>query len=186
MKFEHILQIYWTKGLFFGGKLFYTNKTFSELEKFTPGLGFRNKIKLLNRLELSDSMVISKLNVTSFKDLYKKNVVPFLNNYYSQINSVNNQIDNLVLLNIVRLYLTKTFKGKCHLLGKPVRGQRSWSNGWTSYKYNTILRKFVTETKLKLSKTKKIEKINYKLIKKKYGVKKVTKNKSIKKKLLWL
>jgi hypothetical protein len=78
----------------------------------------------------------------------------------------------MILLNIIRLYLTKTFRGKCHLLGKPVKGQRSWSNGWTSYKYNTILRKFVTETKSKLFKTKKIEKINYKFIKKSMVVKK--------------
>jgi len=75
------------------------------------------------------------------------------------------------------MYLIKVYKGKCHLVGKPVRGQRTWSNAWTSFKRNLILRKFVSEIKLKLSKEKKPEKINYKLIKKKYGIKKTLKKK---------
>ena len=186
MKFEHILQIYWTKGLFFGGKLFYTNRMFYELNYFTPGLGLCSKLILLRRLELNNSVEVNTTHLTSFKNKYKKNLVYLLNNYYSQINSVNNQLDNLLLLNIIKLYLTKTYRGRCHLLGKPVRGQRTWSNAWTSYKYNTTLRRFVSETRSKLSKDKKIEKINYKLIKKKYGVKKSFKKKIGKKTILWL
>lgn len=172
--------------MFFGGRLFYTNRTFSELKECTPGLGIKNKSQLLKRLELTNSIGVNKTDVIAFKSLYKVNLIPFLNNYYSQINSVNNQVNNLILLNITRLYLTKTYRGKCHLLGKPTNGQRSWSNGWTSYKCNTTLRKFVTETRLKLAKTKKVEKINYKLIKKKYGTKNIRKRKLIKKQLLWL
>lgn len=159
---------------------------FYELKQSTPGLGLKHKITLLKRLELTNSTKTNLTYVNSFKSLYKKNLVFLLNSYYSQISSVNDQLNNLLLLNIVRLYLTKTFKGKCHLLGKPTRGQRTWSNGWTSYKYNLILRRFVSETKSKLSKDKKIEKINYKLIKKKYGIKKTFKKKVTKKALLWI
>ena len=72
MKFEHILQIYWTKGLFFGGKLFYTNRTFYELKYSTPGLGFRNKVTLLKRLELNNSKKINITQILSFKNIYKK------------------------------------------------------------------------------------------------------------------
>lgn len=186
MKFEHILQIYWTKGLFFGGKLFYTNRMFCELKYSTPGLGYQNKVILLKRLELNNSIKVNMTYLTSFKNIYKKNLTYLLNSYYSQINSVNNQLNNLLLLNVIKLYLLKTYRGRCHLLGKPVRGQRTWSNAWTSYKYNTILRRFVSETKSKLSKDKKVEKINYKLIKKKYGAKKSFKKKTFKKTLLWL
>jgi ribosomal protein S13 len=159
---------------------------FLELKQYTPGLGLYNKSILLKRLELSNSISVNTTPLILFKDIYKKNIILLLNNYYSQITSVNNQINNLILLNIVRLYLTKTYKGKCHLLGKPVNGQRTWSNGWTAYKYNLILRRFVNETKSKLSKDKKVEKINYKLIKKKYGVKKNFKKKVKKKNSLWL
>jgi ribosomal protein S13 len=159
---------------------------FYELKQFTPGLGLKHKIILLKRLELTNSTSINLTYINSFKSLYKKNLVFLLNSYYSQINSVNDQLNNLLLLNVVRLYLIKTYRGKCHLLGKPTRGQRTWSNGWTSYKYNLILRRFVSETKSKLSKDKKVEKINYKLIKKKYGIKKTFKKKINKKTLLWL
>jgi ribosomal protein S13 len=159
---------------------------FYELKQFTPGLGLKHKTILLKRLELTNSTSINLTYINSFKSLYKKNLVFLLNSYYSQINSVNDQLNNLLLLNVVRLYLIKTYRGKCHLLGKPTRGQRTWSNGWTSYKYNLILRRFVSETKSKLSKDKKVEKINYKLIKKKYGIKKTFKKKINKKTLLWL
>lgn len=98
---------------------------FYELKQSTPGLGLKHKITLLKRLELTNSTKTNLTYVNSFKSLYKKNLVFLLNSYYSQISSVNDQLNNLLLLNIVRLYLTKTFKGKCHLLGKPTRGQRT-------------------------------------------------------------
>lgn len=66
------------------------------------------------------------------------------------------------------------------MLGKPVRGQRTWSNAWNSYNLNKSLRNFVSETRRTLSKTQKSEKINYKVVKKKY----ITKNKFKKKELI--
>ena len=65
------------------------------------------------------------------------------------------------------------------MLGKPVRGQRTWSNSWNSYNLNKPLRNFISETKRNLSKVNKTEKINYKVVKKKY----ITKNKFRKKEL---
>ena len=98
---------------------------FYELKQFTPGLGLKHKTILLKRLELTNSTNINLTYINSFKSLYKKNLVLLLNSYYSQINSVNDQLNNLLLLNVVRLYLIKTYRGKCHLLGKPTRGQRT-------------------------------------------------------------
>lgn len=171
--------------MFFGGMLFYTNKTFYNIFECTPGLGFKNKTLLTDRLELNNTISVNTSLVSDFSHLYKKNLIGLLNNYYSQINSVNNQIFDLVRLNILRLYLIKSYKGRCHAIGKPVKGQRTWSNGWSSYKNNLILRKFISEMKFKISKNVKIEKINYKVTKKKYGVKKKYKNIK-KKKTLWL
>jgi ribosomal protein S13 len=48
-----------------------------------------------------------------------------INTILSQITSVNNQIHDLKKLNIVRLYLIKSYKGKAHAIGKPVKGQRT-------------------------------------------------------------
>lgn len=186
MKFEHILQIYWSKGLFYGGKLFYPTRSFNELFALTPGLGLKHKKTIVIRLELLGSLQMSLTYILNFKNIYKKDIVGFLNSYYSQVNTVNNQLDSLLLLNIVKLYLIKAYKGKCHLIGKPVRGQRTWSNAWTAFKKNLILRKFVSETKSKLTREKKSNKINYKLIKKKYGIKKSSKKKLVKKIDLWL
>lgn len=124
--------------------------------------------------------------VSDFHLFFRKNLVSFLNRYYSQISSVNNQVSELVRLNILRLYLIKSYKGRCHALGKPVRGQRTWSNSWSSYKSNLILRKFISEMKFKISKTTKVEKINYKMTKKKYGVKKNKMKAKGNKLILWL
>lgn len=166
--------------------MFYSNKTFYHIFKCTPGLGLRNKLTLSNRLELSNTVNTNASLLEDFTFKYKKNIVGILNRYYSQLNSVNNQLNDLLRLNIVRLYLIKSYRGRCHALGKPTRGQRTWSNGWTSYKINLILRKFIGEIKSKMSKTTKIEKINYRVAKKKYGInKKKLKAKEVKK-IKWL
>jgi ribosomal protein S13 len=52
-------------------------------------------------------------------------VIKPLNVIFSQVNSVNNSVEELKKFNILRLYLIKSYRGKCHALGKPVRGQRT-------------------------------------------------------------
>ncbi len=48
-----------------------------------------------------------------------------INMYLSQLTSINNDIFELMKYNLIRLYLIKTFRGRCHALGKPSRGQRT-------------------------------------------------------------
>lgn len=105
--------------------LFYSNKTFYNIFKCTPGLGLKNKLILTNRLELSNSINVNLSFLTDFTLIYKKNIVGMLNRYYSQLASVNNQPNDLLRLNILRLYLVRSYRGRCHALGKPVRGQRT-------------------------------------------------------------
>jgi len=173
MKFEHILQIYWTKGFFFGGKLFYVNQTFKELFAQTPGLKNEVENKFILRFELDffiknrQKEFLLNYQETNFTPLNKP-----INIIYSQINSVNNQRSELHRLSLIRLYLIKSYRGRCHALGKPVRGQRTWSNAWNSYNINTTLRSFISETRKAIQKSKKEEKINYKVVKKKYASKK--------------
>lgn len=168
MRFEHILQIYWTKGFFYGGKLFYVDQTFDDLFKQTPGLGSATKNKFKNRFELDFFVKYRKHEL--ILDYQKSNKTPLnrpINIIFSQINSVNSQLSELNRLNIIRLYLIKSYRGRCHALGKPVRGQRTWSNAWNSYNTNTSLRTFISATRRALLQTKKDEKINYKVVKKK-------------------
>jgi len=58
-----------------------------------------------------------------------------LNNYYNNLNK------NFILKsNILFLDLLNTYVGSRHLRGLPVNGQRTWTNGWNTYKTNTVLR----------------------------------------------
>lgn len=186
MRFEHILQIYWTKGYFYGGKLFYVENTFEELFKQTPGLGKTIQNKFKNRFELDYFLKTRKNEL--LLNYQKTNHTPLnkpINIIFSQINSVNNQIPEIHRLNVIRLYLIKSFRGRCHALGKPVRGQRTWSNAWNSYNINTTLRTFISATRRALMQNKKEEKINYKVVKKKYATKKKKKNTLKKNKIIW-
>ena len=187
MKFEHILQIYWTKGYFFGGKLFYFNQTFKELFENTPGLGVKTKKLFIRRFELG--YATSQHKTVDLIDYQKTNHKPLdrpINILFSQLHTVNNQIHELHKLSVIRLYLIKSYRGRCHALGKPVRGQRTWANGWNSYNTNKTLRGFISETKKLIKQSSREEKINFKVVKKKYASKKKKKNNALKKKqLLW-
>merc|ERR1712039_880793 len=105
--------------------LFYTNKTFESVFMNTPGLGTRSRTRLLSRLELPDSIEVHSMEVSAAVLKYKGSIINPLNIVFSQINSVNNQVTELKRLNVLRAYLTRSYKGKCHALGKPVRGQRT-------------------------------------------------------------
>jgi len=112
-------------------------------------------------------------NISFFRNLFfKKKILNHpINIIFSQINTVNNIVFDLKRLNILRKFLIKSYIGRCHALGKPVRGQRTWSNSWNSYKLNNYVRNFISEITLIINQTKKIESINYKVIKKKSKVK---------------
>lgn len=182
MKYEHILQIYWTKGFFFGGKLFYFDQTLNDLFFKTPGLGKTFYKLFCDRFELTYFFQKRNEVLIEYQNLTKKVIVQPLNIMYSQVNTVNNRLNDLKKLNIVRLYLIKSFRGRSHALGKPVRGQRTWSNAWNSYNVNKELRNFIGETRKQLKTSAKPEKINYKVVKKKYATKaRKSKNKRVKK-----
>ena len=101
------------------------------------------------------------------------------------LNTVNNRLDDLYKLNIIRLYLIKSYRGRAHALGKPVRGQRTWSNAWNSYNVNKCLRNFISETRAQLRDKAKPEKFNFKVVKKKYASKKKHKGSVKVRKLVW-
>lgn len=125
MRYEHILQIYWTKGFFFGGNLFYFDKSINDIIYYTPGFGRKFLFKLVERFELSFFLKDKKCYLIDYQSTKSKIIINPLNIILSQINSVNNQVPELKRLNIIRLYLIKSYKGRSHALGKPVRGQRT-------------------------------------------------------------
>ena len=160
MRYEHILQIYWTKGFFFGGNLFYFDKTISDIIENMPGFGKGFRRSLEQRFELTLFESSRRVNLVDHGIETSKVIKAPLNIIFSQINSVNNQVHELRRLNIIRSYLIKSYKGKAHALGKPVRGQRTWSNAWSSYHNNKMLRNFISETNNQLRSKMREEKIN--------------------------
>jgi ribosomal protein S13 len=48
-----------------------------------------------------------------------------LNRIFSKMNSLYSQVTELNRLNIIRLFLIKSFRGKAQAFGKPSRGQRT-------------------------------------------------------------
>lgn len=172
MKFEQVLQIYWSKGFLYSGRIVPFQSNIYSFCSEVGGLGLNTKFKILKRFELN---LLYNNHFNTFLD-YDKDTRKLINIILSQITSVNNQVSEIHKFNLIRLYLTKTYRGRAQALGKPSRGQRTWSNAWTSYYYNKTLRVFINTIQKNLKKNKKDEQINYKVIQKK--IRKSTKSKN--------
>jgi len=181
MRYEHVLQIYWTKGFFYGGNLFYFDKSLADLFYFLPGLGRKFYNLLISRFELTTLRSDKSTYLTDKEGLNSKSITRAINVILSQTSSVNKCVDELKTLNIIRLYLIKSYRGRSHALGKPVRGQRTWSNSWNSYNVNLTLRRFISETSSRLRGQLRVEKVEYKMLAKKYATKVPKKRKTIQK-----
>jgi len=163
MKFEHILQIYWSKGFLTNGKLQSFQTSFKHVFRSTGGFSHAMKKLLIARFELYNA----KLNPDQPLTALSAALPMSLNILFSQITSVNNSALELTYYNLLRLYLIKTTRGRSHALGKPSRGQRTWSNAWTSYNCNNVTRSFISTYQKLQKENEREEKINYKLIQKK-------------------
>jgi len=185
MRFENIIQIYWSKGFFFGGNLYYFDKSVKNLVDLMPGFNKKFYFLIRDRFELTVRFGLRYVLIPDYELSHNKTIsIPF-NLILSRVNSVNNNHSELVRLNIIRLYLIKSYRGRSHAIGKPVRGQRTWSNAWSSFYTNKILRTFISETRNQLKKKKVINKINYKMVAKKYAKKSKKKKSSNTEKVLW-
>ena len=183
MKFEQVLHIYWSKGFLYSGRIIPFQSNVYSFCSEVGGLGLITKIKILKRFELN---LLYTNHFNTFLE-YDKDTRKLINILLSQITSVNNQISEIQKSNLIRLYLTKTYRGRAQALGKPSRGQRTWSNAWTSYYYNKTLRMFINTIQKNLNKNKKDEQINYKVVQKKTrkSTKSQTSKKSITKVKTW-
>ncbi len=97
------------------------------------GLG-RQALKTINyRLE--------SLNIDVMKQYHSSKWIILLR-LLNEIIPSNKNIKDRFLLNIFFLDLTTCYKGWRHSRGLPVRGQRTWTNAWTTYRNNLILREY--------------------------------------------
>lgn len=121
MKFEQVLQIYWSKGFLYGGRVVSFQTNFRTFCLEVGGLGLITKDKILKRFELN---ALYYNHSASFQDIDKE-IKKSINILLSQITSVNNQVHEIHHLNLIRLYLIKSHRGKSQALGQPSRGQRT-------------------------------------------------------------
>ena len=163
MKFEHVLQIYWSKGFLISGQLQSFNTSFRYLFDKTGGFGWKTKNLLVKRFELNCLAKIPNKPINEINET----VPTSLNLLFSRVTTVNNSIFDITRYSLLRLYLIKTTRGRCHALGKPSRGQRTWSNAWTAYNVNKTTRAFIGAYQRLIKEKTREEKINYKLVKKK-------------------
>lgn len=126
------------------------------------GFSFFMKQLFVKRFELTYFFFYK--NTIFFRN--EKEKIKIFNSYFSFITNTNSNINDLLRYNLIRLYLTRTFRGRAQALGKPCRGQRTWSNAWTAYKVNTVIRSFITQVN-KTKKKPKIRKIYQKIVKRK-------------------
>ncbi len=183
MKFEQLLQIYWSRGFLYGGKVRNFNVTLKDFFLERPGLGTLSMKKLVQRFELNHFLYEKSLSFLSLPLDQRK----IINMYLSQIISINNSIFELLKYTLIRLFLIKTHRGRCYALGKPSRGQRTWSNASNAYRCNRLIRVFIQQVKKNNVIEKKTESLNRKFVKKKVK-KKLPKIKMVitkKKKNLW-
>lgn len=186
MRYENILQVYWPKGFFFGGNLFYFNISLENIINILQGFSSKFFYRILQRFELTFFTKVRDLFLIDACKYNHKVISSPLNIILSQINSVNNVRFDLYKLNLIRLYLIKSYRGRCHALGKPSRGQRTWSNAWNAYKLNSTLRSYISLTNKQHQLSQRVERINYKITQKKYGVqKKKLVRKNYNKKIIW-
>lgn len=97
------------------------------------GLNNYYKKKFMERLEIFDNVNFNLLNADKWVILLKllNKIIPF-----------NKSIKDRLLINIFFLDLIISYRGWRHSKGLPVRGQRTWTNAWTVYRNNLILREY--------------------------------------------
>jgi len=123
------------------GVFFYSSYSLKEFFFKCSCYGFSKKLFTLvvSRLESRIEKKTKELKTSQLITIHKLllNIVP-----------ENKELKKRMVLNIFILDLISSYRGIRHSFGLPVRGQRTWTNAWSSYRSNLTLRQF----KIKVSK----------------------------------
>jgi small subunit ribosomal protein S13 len=97
------------------------------------GIGIPTSKKILNQLAIDPNIKVADLNET--------NVSALRDILETEEFKLEGDLKRLVSLNIKRLIDINCFKGRRHLKGLPVRGQRTRTNNRTSRRQSLFIRK---------------------------------------------
>ena len=117
----------------FNGRILDSNE--SIYSNVMSNYGLKNNLLFLLNLRF-ESNINRKL-----KDLQNHELNVFLDHCYNIVPR-NYSIFNRKLFNIVILDTVGSYRGWCHFRGLPTRGQRTWTNAWSAYKSNGVLRNY--------------------------------------------
>lgn len=110
----------------------YANLTMKNFRKTLYGFGNLQTTFFSKKFEKHDRFVYF-----NFKKNYK-----YFNRKISQMFPTPIALYKKHTLNVYILDMIQSYKGVRHSRGLPCRGQRTWTNAWTSYRSNTTLRVF--------------------------------------------
>lgn len=99
----------------------------------TYGLNKKSKIFLEERMEMDLSTIVKKLEKHEWEF--------YLESIYSLVPYKCNVLKKMTF-NVYALDMISCYRGWRHHRGLPVRGQRTWSNAWSVYKSNWVMRNF--------------------------------------------
>ena len=97
------------------------------------GIGIPTSKKILNQLSIDPDVKVSDLNetnISSLRDLLE-----------TEEFKLEGDLKRIISLNIKRLIDIQSFRGKRHLKGLPVRGQRTRTNNRTSRRQSLFVRR---------------------------------------------
>lgn len=97
------------------------------------GIGISTSKKMLKQLNINPDIKTSELTETNISELRD-----FLETEELKLEG---NLKRIINLNINRLIQINSYRGKRHLKGLPVRGQRTRTNNRTSRRQSTFLRK---------------------------------------------
>ena len=109
-----------------------------------PGLGRTARRQFIQRFELNYFLFNRVVNFIKFP--LEQRIV--INMYLSRIISINHSVADLIRYELIRLYLIRTFRGRRHALGQPVRGQRARTNAATACRLNATIKSFIQLVKI--------------------------------------
>ena len=97
------------------------------------GIGIPTSKKILKQLNISEDIKVSDLNesnISALRDILE-----------TEEYKLEGDLKRLISLNIKRLIDINSFRGRRHLKGLPVRGQRTRTNNRTSRRQGLFIRK---------------------------------------------
>jgi small subunit ribosomal protein S13 len=97
------------------------------------GIGITTSLKILNQLNIDPNIKVNDLsdsNISSLRDLLESNEF-----------QLEGDLKRMLNMNIRRLIDINSFRGRRHLKGLPVRGQRTRTNNRTSRRLGFLISK---------------------------------------------